>query len=646
MAVRTPSKWVRLFTQFVQDARISSKEQVSEDERGSRLVMWNSQRMFLDNVAEGLDDGVRIFYCLKSRQVGATTVSLLIDVFWLAMHANLTMALVTDVEKNRDANRETIRRYVASFPKDYFGSGFEVTKDNRSYMLFSNGSRLDFLVAGTTSKTISWAEGVGYAAAHLTEVGKYGNSQALTSFEESFAQQNPNRLYIYESTANGFNHWHERYMRGKQDPTVYRSFFIGWWAAEPNRISRHDPRFANFSAGKPSGEEREKVVQVAHQYGVRIDEEQLAWIRWKEKNSGSEEDLLNQNNPWTERDAFIMSGWSFFQNREITKDMKRMLDPKSPDYDEYAFRLYRYHVSSSFFDMRIEQLIPDPKKKHDDVYRFVDLKVWEEPVKDGRYVIGMDTAYGRNENADKNSISIWRCFADKLVQVAEYATPDHDVRQATWVLAHLAGAYSDCLVNHEVNGPGGMVITEMEHLRAAMNADMNAKIVQSKDWENALTNARWYLYHRPDSMGAGYAIGFMTNFNSKMVLMHGYRSAYVSNELKIRSLGLLKEMSYVVQDGNEIGAPNSSSQNSKDDRVFSAALAHKAWHDWIKRDMMAKGQTYQRVKDDESGKSSPLSRSINNQVARFFMTMEEKAKQVPPPASWRESRNLARRDFG
>jgi hypothetical protein len=640
MTQRTPSKWVKLFSQFVQDARIASKEIVAEDERGVRLVMWDSQRRFLENVAEGLDDGVRIFYCLKSRQVGVTTISLLIDVFWLAMHRDLTMALVTDVEKNRDANRETIRRYVNSFPDEYFGSGFKVVKDNRSFMTFSNGSRIDFLVAGTTSKTISWAEGVGYAAAHLTEVAKYGSSQALASFEESFSQQNPNRLYIYESTAKGFNHWHERYYKGKQDQSVYRSFFIGWWAGDTNRIYRNDPRYPNFSEGKPSGEEREKIGQVAYQYGVRIDDEQLAWVRWKEMNSGSEEDILQQNQPWTERDAFITSGYSFFQNREISKDIKHMMDKEHPDYSGFAFRLYRYHVADSFFDMSIEQLWPDPTKPGDDVYRFADLRVWEEPAEGGRYVIGMDTAYGRNDHADKNAISVWRCFADKLVQVAEYATADHDVRQATWVLAHLAGAYSDCLINHEVNGPGGMVITELDHLRATMNADMNEKIMKSKDWENALTNARWYLYHRPDSMGAGYAIGFMTSFNNKMQLIFNYRSAYVSHELKIKSLGLLKEMSYVVQDGSEIGAPESNSPNSKDDRVFAAALAHKAWHDWIKRDMIAKGQTYERIVDDEQGKSSPINRSLNNQVARFFMTMEEKAKLLPAPATWREQRNL------
>src|SRR5258708_7084214 len=134
MSVRRPSKWMKLFEQFAKDARIASKELVSEDDKGSRFVLWDSQKEFLRNVAEGLDDGVRIFVCLKSRQLGVTTVSLLIDVFWLAMHSNLTMALVVDIEKNREENRATLRRYVKSFPDGYFGDEFRIDKDNRSVM--------------------------------------------------------------------------------------------------------------------------------------------------------------------------------------------------------------------------------------------------------------------------------------------------------------------------------------------------------------------------------------------------------------------------------------------------------------------------------------------------------------------------------
>ncbi len=102
-------KWLKLLEDFVAELRIKSKESVSDDERGSKLEMWESQRRFLQTVGQGLDDGVHSFNALKSRQLGVTTISLAIDVFWLAVHPNLIGCLVTDTEKNREVDRSICR---------------------------------------------------------------------------------------------------------------------------------------------------------------------------------------------------------------------------------------------------------------------------------------------------------------------------------------------------------------------------------------------------------------------------------------------------------------------------------------------------------------------------------------------------------
>ena len=57
-------KWLKAFTSFAEDLRIKSKENTSSfDERGSKLVMWESQRRFMVEVGEGLDNGIHVFYC-------------------------------------------------------------------------------------------------------------------------------------------------------------------------------------------------------------------------------------------------------------------------------------------------------------------------------------------------------------------------------------------------------------------------------------------------------------------------------------------------------------------------------------------------------------------------------------------------------
>ena len=61
MAVKS-SKWLKLFETFIADIRISSKESNSQDERGAKLELWESQRLFIQEVGSGLDDDIHKFY--------------------------------------------------------------------------------------------------------------------------------------------------------------------------------------------------------------------------------------------------------------------------------------------------------------------------------------------------------------------------------------------------------------------------------------------------------------------------------------------------------------------------------------------------------------------------------------------------------
>ncbi len=495
------SRWVSVFLEFAKDLRINSKEAPSEDGNGVPLELWDSQKRFLNELGTGLDSGIRKFNFLKSRQLGITTVSLVIDVFWLAFYPGTRAALICDSEKNAEANRATIKGYINSMPSGYFGDDFFIVKggDNRRGLKFSNNSVLDILVAGTKRKSTAWGEGQGYVMSHQTEVASYGDAEGLASFEESLAQSHPNRLLIRESTGKGFNHWRTLYMQGLEDPLTTRSVFIGWFCNPHNAIPKSDPRFLRYGQSAASGEERELVTAVAKLYGHKITREQLAWIRYKEFNAGNETDIFRQNQPWTAQQAFVLTGYSFFQVRAITQEMKKIMDGG----DDYGYKPYYYELGNDFFDMKlipIEDLQADRDK--------VELKVWEEPVEGGQYVLGFDPAYGRNEHKDSHGISIWRCFADKIVQVAEYATADVETKHAAWVCAHLAGAYGDIVVNPELGGPGKIVINEWDHIRGLMQSEYKSSTVKARDWENALGNARWYLYSRQDSIKGGMNYGF------------------------------------------------------------------------------------------------------------------------------------------
>ena len=63
---------------------------------------------------------------------------------------------------------------------------------------------------------------------HGTETASWGNEEGLASLIASLAENNPERLYMFESTAQGFNMFHDMYVTAKRAKTQ-RAIFCGWW---------------------------------------------------------------------------------------------------------------------------------------------------------------------------------------------------------------------------------------------------------------------------------------------------------------------------------------------------------------------------------------------------------------------------------
>src|SRR6266436_849416 len=63
------------------------------------------QEYALQSIFDGLDNDVHWFVLLKARQLGITTLSLLLDLFWCAMYPGLQGAICTDTEPNKEKIR-------------------------------------------------------------------------------------------------------------------------------------------------------------------------------------------------------------------------------------------------------------------------------------------------------------------------------------------------------------------------------------------------------------------------------------------------------------------------------------------------------------------------------------------------------------
>lgn len=548
---------------FLPRIKITSKDLLEP----SPMTLYESQDYFLNNVQAGLENDVHDFKCLKARQLGISTAMLPLDIFWLYTNPGLQGALIADTGDNKETFRETITQMLESLPRDW---RVPIRSHNRNALVLANGSRLQYMSAGR-GKNSSLGRSRALNFVHATECSSWGDQKGLDSLRASLSQQHPNRLYIFESTALGQNLWFDMCQEAQEDPDQ-AFMFIGWWMKDTYRLSEGTEGFAKWWGLQPvlTEAEQETGQYVLDHYQHEITAEQWAWYR-RESFSKSEESL-KQEMPSTEIEAWITTGSNFFSGKRVNADTDFVR--------QYAlFKGYNIKHGTTFSSLQVQQVnnLPD-----------VDLRVWEEPKRGARYVIGMDVAYGLSEINDRTVITVWRCFADKLVQVAEFASSHPETGPATWILAYLAGCYQDCRVNLEVNGPGMAVFNELKALKRQLESKAVRDIPRGLNTDRSLDVMRWYLWHRPDSMGAGYAFGWKTSWDNKLSMLNGMRDSYNTELMLVRSVPLLAEMTTMKQEGDSIQA----SGRNKDDRVIAAGLAHYAWSEWIRPGMMAERRTY------------------------------------------------------
>jgi hypothetical protein len=225
------------------------------------------------------------------------------------------------------------------------------------------------------------------------------------------------------------------------------------------------------------------------------------------------------------------------------------------------------------------------------------LKVWEPPEPEGKYVIGVDPSGGGGGESDDHAIEVLRCYADRVVQVAEFKSNRPLTYQLAWVLCHLAGAYRDHLANLEVTGVGAAVLPEVRNLRQLAERG----IIQGEPGTEMILNmigcVRWFLYKRPDTLGgAGNVIAWKTNQDNKHQVYSELRDSLMLRRIELRSTPLVQQMQSIVEDQGWLGAGPDTGEN--DDLVMALVLAHHPWVEWRRPALVAKGITWDSVKGD------------------------------------------------
>jgi hypothetical protein len=555
---------------------LTSVELDTKEQGRCRVDPWMSQRLVIDAVSKGLQEGVHEFVVLKCRQVAITTVCSVIELFWALANPGVQGAIIADRTDNLERLRRIFASLLETLPPEWRSPEHKLVQNNRTGMAFANRSVIDLLAAGSNpdlgaSRALNMV--------HATECGTWKSLAGVESLKAALARENPSRLYIWESIANGFNWYYNHCQQAKQDRHM-RFIFIGFWANPTYAIQKGDPDYKIYWDGSLSDEELTRARYVKQNYNVIVKPEQIAW--WRRESEYRAEEYMMRHYPWTETECFIASGSGFFPAKR-TLEISEQLSPTGPPY-----KGYRYIFDETFLESRIEQTT-DPD--------LAMLKVWEPPEPDGVYCIGVDPSGGGGGDSDDHSIQVLRCYADCVVQVAEFRSNKPLTYQLAWVLCHLAGAYRDHLANLEVTGVGAAVLPEVRNLRQLAERG----IIQGAPGSNSILDmigaVRWFLYKRPDTLGgAGNVIAWKANVDNKRQVYSELRDSLMLRRLEIRSTGLIAQMQSIVEDEGWIGAGPDTGEN--DDLVSALVLAHHAWIEWRRAGLVARNLTYDSVKGD------------------------------------------------
>jgi len=577
------------FQEFLDALRIQTKE------RGTIALgpnLLGTQKRLRDEIVRGMEEGCHEFVTLKSRQIGSSTFSLALDMYWLFRYGGTPGTLVTHDEPAREQFRAIFELYYEGLPDVWKQP---IVQHNRNQLVLENRSMLQYKVAGlkqTSTRTLGRSAAVSFG--HMTEVAFWGDPQQIHSLKASMAERNPLRLFHWESTANGFNHYHDMWEEALASVTI-RAIFIGWWANEFYRAPRGKKIWRTYwgEKGKPTASEIATVRRLQREYAFDLDDEQMAWYRWMRAEKVTDEMALLSEYPTFPDEAFVATGSRFFTGAAITENYKRVLRDPTPQ----AFRVL---IGAEFTDTSLQD-VPE---------RLATLRVWEEPDKAGFYALGGDPAYGSSDTSDRFCINVLRCYANRIEQVAEFCAVDIAPYTFAWVVVYLAGCYQPCVYNLEVNGPGGAVIQEIDNLRRMAGKALIQG--QAKTMRDVVGKMQQFLDVRIDSLyRRPMGIHTLTTQRTKDIYMSTLKDVFERGIFVPHSKYLLDEMKAVVRDGGSIEAP----EGAHDDRVVSLALAVKAWNDQLRMRLIQQNVVY--VPPEQRPKltappATPLGRNVRN----------------------------------
>lgn len=530
----------------------------SRDTGVAPINPWGTQRYLIHEIFEGLKNDIHQFYVLKAGQVGASTVMLLLNLFWyMRVAPGIQGVIVTDSDDLREFFRDSFTGMLESLGKwqTETEESSALRKNNKNMVAFRDGGRLLFQTSGARTG-LRLGVGRGFALAHCSEVALWPRAASLTYLRTRFSDAHPNRLLVLESTARGKNWFHDLWKAGSGKSDIKR-IFLGWWQREDYSLKKGSTEFAQYWDKKLTRQEQHWAREIKRRYNVEIKPEQWAFKRWyTAEKAGGNERLSDQEMCTLPEDAFEATGESFLGFdllRECEKNIKKA--PKA--------KYYRYEYGPVLEESEVRSTTEV----------MADLTIWEEPEEAQAYVIAAVPAHSISPAGITGCISVWRASREKLVQVAEFSSSSCGLQTFAWTCLHVLGLYK---VNKrsfilEVQGHGMGVLQELQRIQAYGWGMKSYDLVNARKVIGPIYH---YLWRRPDTLGGGAALQQKSDSGSQALAFRRLKDQIERGCIEMRSQDLFEECERMRQMDDVY---QSESEQPEESRLQCAALAVESW---------------------------------------------------------------------
>jgi len=470
---------------------------------------------------------------LKPRQKGASTCAQALTYHHMRKHENLAGSLMGDIAGTSDKVFEIYRRYAENdaFPWDDTGTNLEDGGNLADLIKLRTRSAYGKETAGSKNAGRSGTIQVG----NMTEVAFWpntGQKDPALGYLQSLYDGDNVSLVVADSTPNGPAGWF--YNTWVQD-NEWAKIFAAWWEFEDSEIPFKSKASLQDFKDSMTDDEKSEVER------FDVTWEQMHWRRrtLQDKCNG-DVSKFRQEYPSDPEECFLMSSRPRFQ----IEVLKEMMDAAPKQHKQVGNLSLQTNKTVSF-----------------NMDRGGSWVVYDEPEHDSKYIIGVDTCTGEDQqmqglaaDPDYHSVQVWRAPYEDWNgdwHVARMVAVHHS-RAEIGVLAEeiIAAAqwYGGAFVVPEVNNTGLAVVKYL--LEAGVHTYQRRKINNSTGMVEKF-------------------FGWQTDKVTRKTLIDHMAAELMERNFDIPDEDILKEMKVFVI--NEKGKPEAA-PGHHDDHVLAAAL--------------------------------------------------------------------------